>query len=150
MMSIRVIFSAFVTGVVMFGIVVVVLVAGMTTKPAEQSLVFPLVQLSISAGLLLVALKIKIRLDCSSEESLSRTYRGRVIIRAAIAEGAALCGLVGFMVAAQWWMLPIVIIIGVVGFISTAPTAGALQREQEQLRAEGCPFNLTAALNASR
>ena len=68
LMSIRVIFSAFVTGVVMFGIVVVVLVAGMTTKPAEQSLVFPLVQLSISAGLLLVALKIKIRLDCSSEE----------------------------------------------------------------------------------
>ena len=54
------------------------------------------------------------------------------------------------MVSAQWWMLPIVIIIAVVGFISTAPTAGALQREQEQLRAEGCPFNLTAALNASR
>lgn len=147
-MSIRVIFSAFVTGVIVFGIVAMVLVAGMKTKPADQSLVFPLVVLSIAVVLLIVSKKVGKPLDTSSEEALSRTYRERFIIRAAIAEGAALLGIVGFISAAQWWMVPVVVLIGVVGFVSAAPTTGALQREQERLQAQGCPLSLTAALNA--
>lgn len=149
LMAIRVIFSAFVTGVVLFGIVTVVAVSGQKTKPAAQSLAFPLIVLGISAVMVLVALKIKIKLDCSSEESLSSTYRGRFVIRAAIAEGAALLGIVGFLAAAQWWMVPVVMIIGAVGFASTAPTTGSIRREQERLQAAGCQYSLMAALNGS-
>lgn len=148
-MAIRVVFSAFVAGVVMFGIVTMVTVATAKTKPADQSLALPVVVLCIAGALLLVAVKFRKPLDASSEGTLSSTYRGRVIIRAAIAEGAALLGIVGFLVAAKWWMVPVVVLIGVVGFSSTAPTAGAIRREQEQLQAQGCPFSLTAALNAS-
>ena len=149
LMAIRVIFSVFVAGVSIFGVVTLVLVAGMKTKPANQSLAFPFVVLGIAAALLLVAVKFRKPLDTSSESALSGTYRERFIIRAAIAEGAALLGIVGFMVAAQWWMVPVVALIGVVGFASTAPTSGAIQREQQQLQAQGCSFSLTAALNGS-
>lgn len=146
-MAIRVIFSAFVTGVTLFAIVAMVSVAGMKTKPTDQSLVFPLIVLGVAAVLVLVAVKLRRPLDTSSELALSGSYRGQVIIRAAIAEGAALFAIVGFLSTGYWWMVPFVVLIGVVGFGSTAPTAGALQREQERLQAQGCPFSLTAALN---
>ena len=148
-MGIRVIFSAFVTGVCLFGILAMVTVAGAKTRPVDQSVAFPLVMLGVAAALLFVAMKFRKPLVTSSEEALSRSYRERFVIRAAIAEGAALVGIVGFMVAAQWWMVPVVVLIGVVGFVSTAPTAGALQREQQQLQVQGCPLSLTGALNRS-
>jgi hypothetical protein len=57
------------------------------------------------------------------------TCRSKFIIRAAIAEAGALLGIVGFMTTGQWWMVPIVLVIAVVGFASTAPTAAAVERE---------------------
>jgi hypothetical protein len=74
------------------------------------------------------------------------TCRSKFIIRAAIAEAGALLGIVGFMTTGQWWMVPIVLVIAVVGFASTAPTAAAVEREQQVLIAQGSPLPLTAAM----
>ena len=149
LMSIRVIFSAFVAGVVLFGIVTMVAVAGQKTAPANRSLMFPGVMLGCSAALLIVANMVRKPLDTSSEEALSRSYRGRFIIQAAIGVAAAQVATVGFLASAQWWMVPVVVVIWILGFVPPAPTAGALQREQERLQAAGCQYSLMAALNGS-
>ena len=145
-MAIRVIFSSFVAGVVLFGIVALVAVATSKTKPTHPSVAFPLIVLGVAVVLLVLARTVKAPLDTSGEEALSSTYRARFVIRAALVEGATLFGIVGFLRTAQWWMVPAVALIGVVGFVGVAPTARALAREQERLEAKGCSLSLTAAL----
>ena len=146
LVALRIIFSSFVTGVTLFGLVSLLVVSGSKNEQADQSIVFPLILLGIAAVLVVIAAKLRKPLDATDESTLANSYRGKVIIRAAIAEGGALLGIVGFIATGQWWMAPAVLVIAVVGFASTAPTAAAVEREQQALIAQGSPLSLTAAM----
>ena len=146
LVALRIIFSAFVTGVTLFGLVSLLTVSGSKKEQPDQSIVVPLILLGITVVLVVVAAALRKPLDASDESTLATSYRGKVIIRAAIAEGAALLGIVGFMATGQWWMAPVVLVIAVVGFAATAPTAAAVEREQQLLIAQGSPLSLTTAM----
>ena len=143
--GLRIIFSAFVTGVVLFGVLTTFIVAT-GRRPRSSQTVFSIVVVVICLALLVAAEKLRPSWDLSSEKALSGSYRGRVIVQSAFAEGAALLMIVSFNITTLWWMGMVAVVIGVIGFGRAAPTKQAIQREQEALQAQGSPLSLMAAL----
>ena len=147
--NIRVIFTSFVNGAVIFGVVSVFLVAS-AKRPPRSETGFAIVIVCIGLLLLVAAEKLPPSLDASSEEALSRSYRGRAIIRFAIAEGATLNMITGFLVSTLWWMALIALVVGLVGLGRAAPSQQALQRDQEALQAQGSALSLFGRVRAVR
>lgn len=146
MFGLRTIFSAFLVGTVLFGLVVIFSILGAkdSTEPPQYLVIW--VMLGIGVVLQLVVAKVERPLDTSSQASLSASYRGRCIIRAAVAEGASLAGLVAALVAVQLWAVPLTVLVTVYGWVRAAPTEAAIRRDDERLQSQGSPTSLTATL----
>ncbi len=63
--------------------------------------------------------------DATPEEKLLFTYRSRLIIRAALLEGAAFFNLVAFVIHHQWWSFAIAAVFAAIN-LSTIPTRDGL------------------------
>lgn len=144
--SIRIVFMAFATGVVLFGLVALFVILTAEKPQEDPGVGLALVMLGFGVLAQILVTKLERPLDGTSEGSLLNTYRGRTIIRSAVAEGGALLGIVAALISVRAWVLLVAALIGAVGFVRAAPTAAAIQRDEERLQAQGSPFSLMAAL----
>lgn len=146
----RVIFGALVAGVVLFAIVIVV--TGPSTSADDRQALPAAVVAGIIAVLFvaqLVVARFEKPLDCSEPRRLASSYQSRMIIRLAVAELAALFGVVAYFLSGTWWQLIAGLAVAAFGFIGAAPTTAAIEDEQERLQARGCPHSLLDELRRS-
>lgn len=85
-------------------------------------------------------------LSCESPEALLVTYRARFFSRIAFAEAAALVGFAGFLLAQDPAVYLVGAVCAAVAFAHLAPTESGLARDQEQLTASGCGYQLAELL----
>jgi hypothetical protein len=85
-------------------------------------------------------------LDCSTDVTLAASYGARFFAQAAFAESTVLLGFVTFFLTGNSGMYALGLAFTAVGFVRLAPTAGNLERAQQELGAEGCGRSLVAAL----
>lgn len=143
----RLLFTSFVTTLVLIGLVVLFIGGSVATGSGGPSP--PLVAAGVVAfGLVSVVAPrlIERPLDCSSEVALLTGYRTRFFLRIAFAEAAALVGFVGVFLSGEAWMYPLGALFTAVGFIRVAPTSRNLERDQEALNLAGCGLSLTTLL----
>lgn len=88
-------------------------------------------------------------LDCADDARLAASYRTRFFLRLAFAESAALVGFVAFLLTGNGLMYPLGLAFSLAACPSFLPTAGRLEREQEELTDNGCARSLVAALRSS-
>ena len=107
-----------------------------------------IVALSVLAATCLVAEEIFGRrlLDGNDPERLSLAYRTRFFIQVAFSELIALGAFVATFITGQWWVYWLFLPFASLGLWRAAPTKAHLLREDEQLRAAGCPVSLTGVL----
>jgi hypothetical protein len=140
LVTLRGAFLSYVLALVLFGVVLVSL-----GDLGDASL-----DPTIAAGCLLayglvtyvVAGRISARLSCESAEKLVAAYRTRFFLRVAFADAAALFGFVLTFLSSSLLPYAAGLIAAAPGFVRLAPTRANLQREQDAMRAEGCPLGL--------
>ena len=145
LLTLRSLFVAFSTALVLVGVVVVVL---WTTADLEAPFAGGPVAVAVGvAGLvLLVASTMVARLDGRTEEALGESCRRRFFLRMALSELAALFGFVGFVLTNNPAIYPLGAAFSAVGFAVLAPTAANLARDQEGLRCDGSRHSLVQAV----
>lgn len=79
---------------------------------------------------------------------VASSYRQRFFLRLAFAETPALIGFVGVFISGAIWVYVVGLACAAVGFARLAPTRRHLEHDAEQLRADGSPVDLLAALRA--
>jgi hypothetical protein len=133
-------FLSFAFALVMFGVVLVLI------GNLGEALIDPTAAAGgvLAYGLVtyVVAGRIKARLPCGSIGELVGAYRTRFFLRIAFADAAALIGFVLTFQSGSLLPYAAGLIPAALGFIRVAPTRGNLQREQDAMRADGCPFGL--------
>jgi hypothetical protein len=87
-----------------------------------------------------------VRLDCSDELALARSYRSRFFARMAASELPALAGFIGFVVTGRPALYPIGLVFTAIGLAAAGPMHANLVRDQERLAIDGCPVSLVPAL----
>lgn len=144
----RTIFATFAWALAMIGFVSVVLAGSLDTVLAPGPTAVGVAV--VGALSLLGTYRLTPRLDGTSEPALASGYRTRFFLRIAVAEAAALVGFLGFILTAQ----PLVYLVGAafaaLGFVTAAPSARNLARDQEDLLASGSTLSLRELLTSMR
>jgi hypothetical protein len=84
---------------------------------------------------------------CGSPAELVGMFRTQFMLRIAFAETSALCGFVGFIVTGSVIPYAVGAAWTLVGFLRIAPTRRRLERLQDELALQGCPYQLLDALD---
>ncbi|HVV37712.1 MAG TPA: hypothetical protein VHC63_13965 [Acidimicrobiales bacterium] len=142
----RQVFLSFVTAVLLFQVVLVVI--GTTPDVAPRP---GLAVAFLGLGVLMVfvvspTVQRGAALDGTNASTLAASYRTRFFLRLAFAEAAALLGFVAFFVANVWWVYPASLVSTFIGFARLAPTKAHLAADQRELQARGCTLTVTRAL----
>jgi hypothetical protein len=87
-------------------------------------------------------------LDCTTDDSLTASYRTRFFLRIASAEAVALVGFVAVVVTGAAWLYLVGIAFTALGFLRLAPSPRNLERDQDTLNERGCGRSLAAVLGA--
>lgn len=85
-------------------------------------------------------------LSGTTAEALYRSYNTRFLLGVALAEFAALLGVVIAFATSRLWPYLVCLAASLVGFALMAPTARNIERDEERLRAAGSPMSLWDAL----
>ena len=83
---------------------------------------------------------------CGSRAQLVAMFRTQFMLRIALAEASALCGFVAFIVTANVIPYAVGVAWTILGFIRIAPTRRHLERLQDDLALQGCPYQLLDTL----
>jgi hypothetical protein len=144
LVSLRRVFVAFCSALVLIGVVVVIL----GDLREGKNLVALAVVVTVAAGCLsLVAQRLLSKpLDCASPEQLAATYRSRFFLRVAFSDASALIAFAMNIATGAWWVYYIGAAFAAIGFAMLAPTRDHLRREADALAMAGCPHSLIAAL----
>jgi hypothetical protein len=145
--TIRQVWLSFVSGAVLFAVVVLVVVPGTETKPLGGWI----------AGLAIVTLACVVALDVVGRRELvgadlaglALSFRTRFFLLAALAEAIALFAFVATFVTGVWWVYWLFLPFTLYGYARAAPTAGHLRDEQQRLRDRGSSLSLVAALRGT-
>jgi hypothetical protein len=142
--ALRSVFLSFCTVLVVFGIVVPIIIP--FTGHGSDAAVWA--SLLVVLGVIVYAAEPQIEkrspLKC---DNLAGSYRARFFLRAAFSESLALFGFAWAFVANAAWIYFVGLALTAIGFVRAAPTRAALERDQQQLAAQGCGESLVAALN---
>ncbi|MFP5319228.1 MAG: hypothetical protein ACLGI2_13180 [Acidimicrobiia bacterium] len=149
LITLRLIYLSFVVALVAIGAVVVILEANAALGTTVEEGPVAAAVVAVGVGSVLAGLLVRRPLPCGSASELAGGYRVRFFLRIAFAEVAALAGFVGFVLTAAGWLYPLGAAFAAIGFTRLAPTARHLQRDQEELRAGGCPEPLVPALRGA-
>ena len=153
-LTLRVIASALLFGVLTFGAVAAVMGAGRPAEPAPVAsyAILGFAALSIVGSSIVPSVVTAAAETDGSTKSLIGLYQTRMIVRLAMLEGAAMACLVGYIVDA-WWPVWAGVAVAFVGMLSAFPTAGRLRRFVEarrQLAAFDTPADRPADTGADR
>jgi hypothetical protein len=141
----RAVFLSFCCALVGFGVVLVFIGSGNSTKARTPSA--PVAAALVVMGLLSFAgRRLEQPLSCESDAKLIGTYRTRFFMRVAFAEAVALFGFVAVFLTGEFWLYPLALLFTAVGFARLAPTPANLAKDQQELYAVGCARSLVAAL----
>ncbi len=143
----RQVFLAFLTAILLFGVVLLALWPAQSTADPSPTLALVLIGLGVSSAV--VQRFVEKPLDCTDDVKLADSYRTRFFRRIAMSEAAALFGFVGFFTASVWWVYPVGAAIALVGFARAAPTRRHLHRDQERLTEQSCFRSLLRALRTA-
>ena len=128
------------------GVTVVVLVLGDVSEGREPVAV----SVGVVGGYGIVSLfaprLINRPLDCSSGPALVVSYRTRFFLGAAVANAAAMVGLVISTSLGPWWVYFVGAGFTVIGLARIAPSRGHLEADELELRSAGCSLSLIRSL----
>jgi F0F1-type ATP synthase membrane subunit c/vacuolar-type H+-ATPase subunit K len=146
--AMRSVFTSFVVALVLYGLVLswIDLGSGSGEPPSfsSRSAIVGVVLIGLAA--LTASSKIGGPLRCGTPVELVGRYRTRFFLRVAFAESAALFGFVAAFLCEDRNAYFAGMAVALVGFARLAPTGAHIERDQEQLRASGCPASLHDAL----
>ena len=145
LVALRTIFVAFVTALLLIGVVSVLLVAG--EEPTDGVAAITGVVAAVGAGSQLVGWRLG-RLDCTSPEALADSYRQRFFLRLAALNAGALAAFTGTFLAHSVVPYAVGAAIALVGYLRLAPTTGRLRRDEARLQVDGCHVSLVQALRS--
>jgi hypothetical protein len=141
LVTLRSAFLSFCAALVMFGVVLAFIVEDVADPWAEPEVVAAGVA-ALGFALVLASWRIA-RLTCQADAgAMVAAYRTRFFLRIAFAESAALVGFVQVFLVGS--LLPYLagLVPAAVGFARLAPTRGNLERDDDDLRTEGCPHSI--------
>lgn len=140
LVALRALFVAFVTPMVWFGVVVLLVVE----EDDEPVPVWPVVGGLVLMGVLAaVASSRVLPLRCGA---LVSSYRTRLFVRLAMAEATALAGVVATFVTGHGWLYLVGLAASAPVYRRAAPSRPNLVHDQAQLQESACGRDLTAAL----
>ena len=128
-MTLRIIASALLGGVLLFGAVVAVLSAGRPAdpQPVVTWVLLGFALLNVVASSIVPSVATAAAETDGSTRSLLGVYQTRMIVRFALLEGAAILCLVAHLIDA-WWPAWVGVGVAVVGMLAAFPTPGRLRR----------------------
>lgn len=147
LVALRFVFVQFSVALLLVGVVVAFLVSDAEPYFGPWSKL-PAALAVCGVGLLSLALVrwVPVRLDCSDELALARTWRARFFARMAASELAALAGFVAVLGTDDPRHYALGLLFCAIGFAVSGPTRANLIRDQERLALDGCPIALMPAL----
>lgn len=146
LVALRFVFLAVVWGLVLVGVIVAVLVSqadgegSVSTWPAAAAVA------AVGIAALAFVLRVPVRLDCSDELALARSWRSRFFARTAAAEASALAGFVAVVLTGAPALYALGLLFTAAGLAVSGPTRANLIRDQERLALDGCAIALVPAL----
>lgn len=144
----RKLFLAFVTALLLFGVVLLLMdLGGEPGAPPAlgvRSAVIGVVLVGL--GSVTISFRIGGRLKCGTSGELLTRYRERFFLRIALSEIPALFGWAASILCENPAPYFAGMALALVGFAGLAPTRANLQRDDEHLRAGGCATSLYEAL----
>jgi hypothetical protein len=145
---VRTVFATFAWSLVMIGLVSLILAGSLDTvlEPGPTAVGVAVVGVLSLLG----THRLPVRLDGTSEPALATSYRTRFFLRIAVAEAAALVGFLGFILTARPWVYAIGAAFAGLGFVTAAPGARNLDRDQQDLMASGSTLSLRGLLTSMR
>ncbi len=147
LIALRMVFLVVASGLLVVGVVVGILAADPDRADgAVPSGAAAVAVVAVGLLSLLFVRFVPIRLDCSDELALARSWRTRFFGRVAAAELAALAGFVAYLLAGTPALYPLGLVFSALGLAYAGPFRATLVRDQEQLALEGCPVALVPAL----
>lgn len=146
LIALRLLFVQVVVALLIVGVIVGIL-ASDPERFGDGSRALAVVVVAV-LGLLSLAGRraLPLRLDCSDELALSRSWRSRFMARLALAEVPALAGFIAFTLTGAPWLYALGLAFTALGLASAGPMHANLVRDQEQLALDGCAISLVPAL----
>jgi hypothetical protein len=146
LVALRLLFLQMIVALFGVGVIVGILASDPDRFGGRSRGVSALVVVAIGVLSLVAPRVVRMRLDCSDELALSRSYRARFMARLAMAEVPALAGFVAFTLTGAPWLYALGLVFTALGFASAGPMHANLVRDQEQLALDGCAVALVPAL----
>jgi hypothetical protein len=145
LVALRSVFVAFVSALVLFGVVLMVIApAGAATEPLG---ILAIGVLGLAVHILVLPIVVFRRpLSCSSDLALATAYRTRFFLGLAFSEAVALVGFVATFLGAGWVSYWVAFVFAELGFARIAPTTAHIDAEQRRLTEAGCERSLFVAL----
>jgi hypothetical protein len=109
----------------------------------------PLIIAFAMANIVGVHLVMRRPLDCASETALAMSYRSRYFTTISFNQSVALFAFVFTFLGGPAWLYDAAAVFILIRFWTSAPTRSALQRDQDELNAQGCELSLIAALRST-
>lgn len=143
---IRQVWTSFVLGLLMIGVVSVIVAP---TLAATSAVPWLLVLVVVTIGELIAEGWVLSRpLGCDSLVALASSFRSRFFLAIAFSQSIALMGFVATMVSGQWWLYWLALPFSAIGHLRVAPTRSKLEGLQDTLRDRGCALSLVRALRS--
>ena len=147
LVALRMVFLAVCGGLLVVGVVVGILATDADRADGSLSTAAGVAGV-VAAGVLslLFVRFVPVRLDCSDELALARSWRTRFFGRVAGAEAAALVAFVVYLLTGTPALYPLGLVFSALGLAYGGPFRATLVRDQEELALRGCPIALVPAL----
>lgn len=146
LVALRLLFAQMSLALLVIGVIVGILASDPERFGNRSSGLAALVVAVLGLAALGGARVLPLRLDCSDELALSRSWRSRFLARMAVSEVPAFAGFVGFTLTGAPWLYALGLAFTALGFAVSGPMHANLVRDQEQLALEGCDLALVPAL----
>lgn len=147
LVTLRFVFLAFCSALLVIGVVVGILTPGMADRDRSVSTAAAAAGVVVAGlvGLALVRLA-PVRMTCDDELALARSWRSRFFGRMAASELPALAGFVAFSLTGAPALYPLGLLFTAAGFAWSGPFHATLVRDQAALARDGCAIPLLPAL----
>jgi hypothetical protein len=146
LLALRVLFAQMIVALLAIG-VIVGLLASNPDRLGDRSASLAALVVAVVGAVALVGLRfLPLRLDCSDELALSRSWRTRFLARMSVSEVPALAGFIAFTLTGGPWLYALGLVFTALGFATSGPMHANLVRDQEQLALESCAIALVPAL----